>query len=118
MYRDGPVHRSGKRLLLYYTEVTRTHGAANSLVHWRWRIEAAKQQWSGAGTEQLGRRQSQAHHQGEFRRKIPLWPVFMSYVLSFIYIGIYWNKLQYGCYLSCGGLGFAEQAGCDTIKFC
>jgi uncharacterized membrane protein len=25
----------------------------------------------------------------------PLWPVFLSYVLSFIYIGIYWNKLQY-----------------------
>jgi hypothetical protein len=29
---------------------------------------------------------------------LPLWPVFMSYVLSFIYIGIYWNKLQYGSY--------------------
>jgi uncharacterized membrane protein len=26
----------------------------------------------------------------------PLWPVFLSYALSFIYIGIYWNKLQYG----------------------
>jgi uncharacterized membrane protein len=23
---------------------------------------------------------------------LPLWPVFMSYVLSFIYIGIYWNN--------------------------
>jgi uncharacterized membrane protein len=22
--------------------------------------------------------------------------VFMSYVLSFVYIGIYWNKLRYG----------------------
>ena len=22
----------------------------------------------------------------------PLWPVFLSYVLSFIYIGIYWNN--------------------------
>jgi uncharacterized membrane protein len=34
----------------------------------------------------------------DFRVLIPLWPVFMSYVLSFIYVGIYWNKLQYGCY--------------------
>src|ERR1700758_4555135 len=23
---------------------------------------------------------------------LPLWPVFLSYVLSFIYIGIYWNN--------------------------
>ena len=35
-------------------------------------------------------------HDPDFRALIPLWPVFMSYVLSFIYIGIYWNKLQYG----------------------
>jgi uncharacterized membrane protein len=27
---------------------------------------------------------------------LPVWPIFLSYVLSFIYIGIYWNKLQYG----------------------
>jgi uncharacterized membrane protein len=32
------------------------------------------------------------------RELLPLWPVFMSYVLSFIYVGIYWNKLQYGSY--------------------
>jgi hypothetical protein len=25
----------------------------------------------------------------------PLSPVFLSYTLSFIYIGIFWNKLQY-----------------------
>jgi hypothetical protein len=37
-------------------------------------------------------------HDPDFRALLPLWPVFMSYVLSFIYIGIYWNKLQYGCY--------------------
>jgi hypothetical protein len=24
----------------------------------------------------------------------------MSYVLSFVYVGIYWNKLQYGCHPS------------------
>jgi uncharacterized membrane protein len=37
-------------------------------------------------------------HDPDFRALIPLWPVFMSYVLSFIYVRIYWNKLQYGCY--------------------
>jgi uncharacterized membrane protein len=37
-------------------------------------------------------------HGAEFRVLIPLWPVFMSYVLSFIYVGIYWNKLQHGYY--------------------
>jgi uncharacterized membrane protein len=39
-------------------------------------------------------------HGADFRVLIPLWPVFMSYVLSFIYVGIYWNKLQYGSYPS------------------
>jgi uncharacterized membrane protein len=34
-------------------------------------------------------------HSPDFRALIPLWPVFMSHVLSFICIGIYWNKLQY-----------------------
>jgi len=33
----------------------------------------------------------------EFMKKLcvllPLWPVFMSYVLGFIYVGICWNKL-------------------------
>ena len=31
-------------------------------------------------------------HDPDFRALIPLWPVFMSYVLSFIYVGIYWNN--------------------------
>jgi uncharacterized membrane protein len=34
-------------------------------------------------------------HRSDFRVPIPLWPVFMSYVLSFIYVAIHWNKLQY-----------------------
>ena len=34
-------------------------------------------------------------HDPDFRALLLLWPVFMSYVLSFIYVGIYWNKLQY-----------------------
>jgi len=32
-------------------------------------------------------------HDPDFRALIPPWPVFMSYVLSFVYVGIYWNKL-------------------------
>jgi uncharacterized membrane protein len=39
-------------------------------------------------------------HGAELAALLPLWPIFLSYVLSFIYIGIYWNKLQYGCHLS------------------
>jgi uncharacterized membrane protein len=31
-------------------------------------------------------------HSPDFSALLPLWPVFMSYVLSFIYIGIYWNN--------------------------
>lgn len=31
-------------------------------------------------------------HGGELAALYPLWPVFISYVLSFIYIGIYWNN--------------------------
>ena len=31
-------------------------------------------------------------HGADFKVLLPLWPVFMSYVLSFIYIGIYWNN--------------------------
>lgn len=32
------------------------------------------------------------HHAGEFRDLLKLFPVFASYVMSFIYIGIYWNN--------------------------
>jgi uncharacterized membrane protein len=31
-------------------------------------------------------------HSAELNALAPLWPVFLSYVLSFIYIGIYWNN--------------------------
>jgi uncharacterized membrane protein len=31
-------------------------------------------------------------HGADFSVLLPLWPVFMSYVLSFIYVGIYWNN--------------------------
>jgi uncharacterized membrane protein len=38
-------------------------------------------------------------HSPDFRTLIPLWPGFLSYVLSFSYVGIYWNKFQCGSYL-------------------
>lgn len=41
-------------------------------------------------------------HGADFKVLLPLWPAFMSYVLSFIYIGIYWNNLQYANYLHIG----------------
>jgi uncharacterized membrane protein len=31
-------------------------------------------------------------HDAEMTSLTPLWPVFLSYVLSFIYLGIYWNN--------------------------
>jgi uncharacterized membrane protein len=39
-------------------------------------------------------------HGADFSVVLPLWPVFMSCVLSFIYVGIYWNKLRYVNYPS------------------
>jgi uncharacterized membrane protein len=37
-------------------------------------------------------------HGAGFDVLFPLLAILGSYVLSFIYVGIYWNKLQYGCY--------------------
>ena len=31
-------------------------------------------------------------HGATFHELLPLWPTFLSYVLSFIYVGIYWNN--------------------------
>ena len=31
-------------------------------------------------------------HDDDFTALRPLWPVFLSYVLSFVYVGIYWNN--------------------------
>ncbi|RRI06952.1 DUF1211 domain-containing protein [Mesorhizobium tamadayense] len=33
-------------------------------------------------------------HGEDFSALAPLWPIFFSYVLSFIYVGIYWNNLH------------------------
>ena len=37
-------------------------------------------------------------HGATFNDLLPVLPVFGSYVLSFIDVGIYWNKLQYANY--------------------
>ena len=34
-------------------------------------------------------------HGKEFTDLLPLFPKFLSYILSFIYVGIYWNKHHY-----------------------
>ncbi len=31
-------------------------------------------------------------HGAQWAELLPLWPVFLSYVLSFVYVGIYWNN--------------------------
>ena len=31
-------------------------------------------------------------HGTEIEALLPMWPVFLSYVLSFVYVGIYWNN--------------------------
>jgi uncharacterized membrane protein len=31
-------------------------------------------------------------HGADLSSLVPLWPVFLSYVLSFVYLGIYWNN--------------------------
>jgi uncharacterized membrane protein len=36
-------------------------------------------------------------HGATLDASLPLASVLLSYGLSFIYVGIYWNKLQYGC---------------------
>jgi uncharacterized membrane protein len=37
-------------------------------------------------------------HCASFDDLLPVLPVLSSYILSFIYIGINWNQLQYGSY--------------------
>jgi len=31
-------------------------------------------------------------HGADFASLLPLWPVFLAYVLSYVYVGIYWNN--------------------------
>jgi len=58
----------------------------------------------------------------DFLALLPLWPVSMSYVLSFTYVGVYWNKLQYANHPSgrrcavLGALGLAALVSACTPK--
>src|SRR5262245_33190661 len=42
-----------------------------------------------------------APHEAELAALGPLWPVFLSYVLSFLYVGIYWNNHHHLFQASC-----------------
>lgn len=37
-------------------------------------------------------------HSDRFAVLLPLWPVFLSYLLSFVYVGIYWNNHHHMLY--------------------
>lgn len=39
-------------------------------------------------------------HGKDLTALVPLWPVFLSYVLSFVYVGIYWNNHHHLLYAS------------------
>ena len=45
-----------------------------------------------ASETQAGYLEMKVPHGAELAALRPLIPVFLSYVLSFIYLGIYWNK--------------------------
>jgi uncharacterized membrane protein len=50
-------------------------------------------------------------HSSEFASLTPLWPVFSSYVLSFVNIGIYWNNhhhMLHVCHRVTGGILWAN----------
>src|SRR5262245_18664307 len=50
-------------------------------------------------------------HGVDFAVLAPLWPVFLSYVLSFIYLGIYWNNhhhMLHACRRVTGGILWAN----------
>ena len=50
-------------------------------------------------------------HGADFGTLAPLWPVFLGYVLSFVYIGIYWNNhhhLLHTCERTTGGILWAN----------
>lgn len=50
-------------------------------------------------------------HQGNISALLPLLPVFLSYILSFIYIGIYWNNhhhMLYTCHKVTGPILWAN----------
>jgi uncharacterized membrane protein len=56
-------------------------------------------------------------HGGDLHALIPVWPIFLSYVLSFVYVGIYWNNhhhLLHATQLVGGGVMWANL----SLLFC
>jgi uncharacterized membrane protein len=53
-------------------------------------------------------------HGASINDLMPLVPAFLSYVLSFIYVGIYWNKLRYANYPS---VSARRGDGADEIHY-
>jgi uncharacterized membrane protein len=50
-------------------------------------------------------------HGEQLSALLPLWPVFLSYVLSFVYLGIYWNNhhhMLHACQRVTGGILWAN----------
>jgi uncharacterized membrane protein len=50
-------------------------------------------------------------HGEQLSALLPLWPVFLSYVLSFVYLGIYWNNhhhMLHACQRVSGGILWAN----------
>ncbi|MFZ6743226.1 TMEM175 family protein [Undibacterium sp. JH2W] len=50
-------------------------------------------------------------HGGTLEVLLPVWPVFLSYVLSFVYVGIYWNNhhhMLHTCRKVTGGILWAN----------
>jgi len=50
-------------------------------------------------------------HGGTLEVLLPVWPVFLSYILSFVYVGIYWNNhhhMLHTCRKVTGGILWAN----------
>ncbi|MFZ6778995.1 TMEM175 family protein [Undibacterium sp. Ji83W] len=50
-------------------------------------------------------------HGGTLEILLPVWPVFLSYILSFVYVGIYWNNhhhMLHTCRKVTGGILWAN----------
>jgi hypothetical protein len=70
------------------------HGISKSL--WSRRMGKVRLEAFSDGAIAIMVLELKVPHGSDLNALLPLWPVFLSYVLSFIYIGIYWNKHQYG----------------------